>query len=484
MTPDVWLTIKRISDIRKKKWPGKSKRDFINLAVELFKRDDLSRAEVSRLGLVLEKNEDWPGKIQQAATATAVDPASLEVFDDSTPDWLLEAITMLLETQTGSSVLDLFCGNARFAAYLPPGALYEGHDYNSDKLSEASAAFPQHVFEQTQLHDWLTLDPQSKYNMVFLHGPNVKVEAAYPCIATQKPGDLIFDQAIVEVGTRCLTHGGFLVSVNDKPDFTYNHFEEALCDYLDEEGVVLLDTQITEGDRTWHVCLFRKGVKRGEKHTNLTFADPQAFTDWCLSDAAPKLKVPVSTEDPRPMSLKTWDITVGPIATLGKMNECGTIVTTTELYRSKGAKLGIRWANASHALSWAIHQALYGHTTARPWHNEVKVFAERLPFFDYMQVRGRGVTPNQLLNLPPELRVVEEPALKAHLDRKARAIARHTTPYPERTTMENRYLTLGPGSRLVQQDEHGQVTKRYTVKFAETDFVNHEYPRLHLEEQP
>jgi hypothetical protein len=56
-----------------------------------------------------------------------------------------------------------------------------------------------------------------------------------------------------------------------------------------------------------------------------------------------------------------------------------------------------------------------------------------------------------------------------------RRLERAQLSYPEKTTLDNRYYTLGVGSVLMQGED------RYEVRFSEPDFSNSKPPKVHIE---
>lgn len=461
MHPDVWLANSRIKQIRVKKFPQQSKSSFIDLATKLFSTVNLSKAQLSQLIGLLSSSNKWPSGKQSPKSTKAVDAILRSPREDSTPEAIIAGISMLCEILPGVSVLDLCCGNGTFAQGLPAKIYYEGYDSDESAVLEGQAVFDSegHQFYKVDLTSWVDKEPTVKYNFVFAHPPDNFVYSCFePCLETQSPGPLNFHQALAELAVKSTTKGGILCFVSELK------LSEEFYFWLSSSNSVLLDVQVNG----LFLLLVRVGVKHKQLSRTLSFVSDDAeecFLSWCSEQ--PRIKVSVSSEDPRPIVLKTWDIEITD-NTSESYKKC-----VTYLYKKKDC-IGIRWASPESALDWASHQAFFANTE-ESWNKTMDRFNKRLLIEEYLQLRQNS-NLNQMLNINFSYTVEEEQSLKAYLDRKQSYYKRTELSYPEKSVIENKYYTLGSGSVLQRRDE------TWNVIFSEPDFSNSRPPKLHIEQ--
>lgn len=463
MKPSVWLHIERLTKARKKHWPERSKQELVQLADQLYNRQDITRAEVSKLCSILETSPTWPGTWVIPDAPLPVGHSVLRAYLDNTPAWLLEGFNSILEVQSGSSVLDLGCGNGQLATYVPPTAFYEGYDKQQEKITEAQQVFPQHIFEKCDLTSWVSQEPQAVYNLCFLHLEAKQVIVQSPCLETQSGPVINLEKALVELAVKSVGHGCFVAIVGDCS------LSPSLMTWLSSKGLVTCELVTPELTLT----IFRKGIKKGSMLRS-QFVDSATFLSWCLSPDSPRYKVPICPEDPRPMALKSWDITLEVPSSLGKLDSS---LNQSQLILAKN-KLDVRWKQLEEPLSWASSHCIS--QSEASWTKQMFLFnRECLEVNAYLIRRTSYSSPDIFSSI---VSVTESLSLFKYLNKLALKLERVSKPYPERSNLENRYLTLGSGDKLLQESLLVPGTWReWSVKFSETDHVNSSYPRLHLE---
>lgn len=466
MLPEEWLTNQRIRKLRQK-FPSQSREAFAKLAQHEFGTTDLNRIQLSNLVQILTDVTEWP---LVDHPLDHPEPDTLGVVPphaDATPEWFLTGLSMLFDIQSGSSVLDLFCGSGSLGLILPAGALYEGHDSDQKRIDEAKRAFPNGHFLRSDLRDWVSLEPNNQYGLVFAHVPaGLSVTSVNPCLSMQRGPTIDMRLAAVEMGAKFCAPGGYLVILLDMP-IRDPRAAMDLNEWTGHNGTLLMNLGLPEGKQA---LIYRHGIRRRDHQTLMErFVEEQTFLDFCVLTETPT-RIAVAGEDPRPVELKDWEIQMvsNPI---GKHYSPGK--TSEALLYKQNGRVGVRWKTLTQSLEWAMHQA---GTAPReePWTKTVERFEQRFTQDRYLRMRGQD-SLNVILNLPEEYQVVEDPALVTFIEKLGRRQQRTGLCYPEKATLENRYYTLGPGNFLLKDPN------RYEVIFSEPDFSGAKPPRLHLE---
>jgi len=359
------------------------------------------------------------------------------------PDWLLTGLGCLVEVQRGTSVLEL--GGWGMGDLLP------------DQVFSHQASFS------------FGAEVATKYGLVITNPVDHGYSVELPCLETQAGPTIRVAQAAVEWSAKACAQGGILLAV--LPDTVLMDSSPALLeleDWLKRYGTLLYKL-ITPG---YYVLIYKHGVKMKDRVTELvSFQTGDEFAEWALDQ--PVFKTGVCTEDPGPLQLKHWDITVVDNAEDGRFVADPHDPDVTQLYMAKG-EVRVRWAGLAPALEWAQHQALQ-QPPEPSWDKAVNKFRSRMRldvFVDLVQ----NAPLNQILNLPGSYAVALQRPLAKHLQRFKRSRDRLTSAYPEKSTLDNRYFTLGPGARLLGPDG-----KPWRVLFSEPDFAHRKPPRLHVE---
>jgi hypothetical protein len=467
MLPDLWLANDRIRKLRMNKFPSQPKSAFIRLAESMFGGFDLSRTQLSAMVKALSEATEWP-RAAREPEEDDIDPATIPVRPDATPDNLLAAIGMLVNIQSGTSVLDLYCGAGTFTQLMALNrCYYEGHEVDPDAVAQAKRVLGTNgQVYQTDLTSWVDREPDSQYGLVFAHPPvGLTTTCQYPCLEMQGGGQIDMELATYEIAVKSCIKGGFVVILTESGSFG---LDEYVKDWLAEHGTLIADLVLG----VYNLVVFRNGVKTPYDALTGVVVSEDGLIELC-SERTP-IRTPICSDDPRPMVLKTWDIEVVPNG-----EAFGTVYgkrhvnqPDAELYKSKG-RVGIRWARSTVAMEWAQHQSLTA-PQEESWVKTQDRFSRRLLVDTYIDVR-LATDPNDILNLPRTYTVGEESALKKFMDRTTSKAGRLATSYPEKSTLENRYYTLGPGSMLLRGDE------RWAVSFSEPDFSNSKPPKVHIQ---
>lgn len=474
MLPDVWLENPNIKKLKKSKFASQSNAAFINLADSLFKTYDLSKGQVASIVELLEASSEWPkekpGDFYLAAQLNKpIAWVNLADEVEPTPDWVLEVINLLLAIPSDVSVIDLNCGVGAFADCLPRHAFYEGYDINPVQIMRAQEYFSNYMFKCSDISAMLSKEPDTSYGLVLFNAAywqcDTKQIDKNACLELIYRTDVFnATDVAVELSVKCAVRGGVVVLYSyEKPSYD-------TLEWLRSKGTIL--AFITVGKAC--LLLFRNGVK-SKKEINLAdelfhFETEREAIEWAVEKGV-ITRVPVCAEDPRPLLLKDWNVAVKPNALGFSASFESWKEADVELYLAKN-KIKIKFKDQWSALEWAQHQAL----TASPeetWNKTVEKFSVRFELNNYISLRSGDL--NRLVNLPETYTVLEEPALRKYLNKAQRQIAHMSFSYPEKTTLDNRYYTLGIGSVLTDG------SKKYEVKFSEPDFSNSKPPKVHLE---
>lgn len=472
MHPDQWLVNQRVRAMRAK-FPAQSRAAFLDLVQGLFGTHDLSKQQLTVLVKTLSETDEWPDLGGAEATPGNAVPAGPVVNPNPTPDWVLEAVGMLVAVQPGSSVLDLFCGDGTLGQVLPARTLYEGHDNRYDLIMQARRQYPQGEFSTSDITEWMSLEPNTPYGLVFAHpDPDTVRYHENPCLETEQPGTHIHTQdAIIEWGARCCTKGGVLVVFQDLGDAE----PHAQLAWLKRHGTLYVNATVGES----RLIIYRHGVKLKDHPVEIGHhATPE---DLLAAVAAweNQILVPICADDPRPLELKSWDITVEPNPE-GAYYRGGD---TSEIFKQK-TSVGVRWCAPVPAFEWAMHQAFTA-PVEESWPKTVNRFNQRLKIDSYLEHR-RTTRLHDIINLPYGYRAQEDPALTRYLTKLDRRYGRTLLPYPNKSVLENKYYTLGPGSFLRRPAVNpipGHTHERWRVVFSEPDFSGNKPPRVHLERE-
>jgi hypothetical protein len=356
----------------------------------------------------------------------------------------LKGLSYIVQTQSGASVLNL--------STIP------------DLIEFANKP---NLFVHNATVD-VSQDPNKQYSLV-LTGSKTKEQTSceIPCLETQE-ALIDLNIAALEWGARCCTMGGLLVSLLPEEYFV-SLPQHKTWSWLCDKGTVLVFSKI----ENLVILVYRHKLKQKDYMLQKeTFETNLDWSEWASGHAI--FKTGVCTEDPGPLELKNWNIRI--VENLVKNNYIKAHEPKlTYFYKSKN-KVSIRWENPTTALEWAQQQAL--HNTADPsWDKTVERFNQRLGIDTFINLIEN--TPlNKLLDIPQEYSVILDSSLKTYLKRKKLQMNMTLTAYPEKSTIENRYFTLGPGSRLARND--GTTWK---INFSEPDFGNYKPPRLHIEQE-
>lgn len=455
MLPDVWLGHARIKKLRKSKFANQSTAAFINLANSLFQTYDLNRGQLAALIELLEAKTEWP---KNKLTETYAPAANSNNRQHLLPDWVIDTLGLLLAVPSDISVLDLNCGAGSFVDFLPEQVFYEGHSLDINLLNKAKQRFPEYLFKCSDVSQMMNQEPDTSYSLVLFNTVQWEpaTQAATCLELSYKKENLESLDIATELASKCAVKGGIAVVYSiTKPS-------QELLDWLSSKGTILALIELC-GE---YLLLFRKGIKiKQADFAYYKFNSVDDLLTWA-SNSAILGRVPISSEDPRPLVLKNWEVN------LETNTESNCLqAADVELYLSK-SKVKMRFKNHWPALEWAQHQALTA-STEESWNKTVKRFETRLALDTYLSLRDQDL--NKLTNLPKNYTVLEEPALTKYLDKVKQRTERMSLSYPEKTTLDNRYYTLGIGSVLASNN------KKYEVKFSEPDFSNSKPPKVHLE---
>jgi hypothetical protein len=491
MLPDLWLANSRVRSLWKDKFPEQPKIALVNLAEALFGTADLTRNQVSILINTLAEATVWPtGVADDGIDVTMPDEMYGEEYvaaanhpSANVETWVLEVLSMLLAIPNDVSVLDLYCGDGTLLDVLPETSFYEGHDPNPVHVARARRAHPEAMIRHTDLTQLVNQEVDTTYGLVFCHTTVQRSETAPTCLelrphleaAAARQRSLLEDVptqrehsepgyrmgwAMAEAAVKACVPGGIVAIASlSQRDF--------VLDYLRSKGTVL--AQIGSQEAMLTLTIFRKMRVKNHVEEDIFLPTLDEVREWAATRGV-LARVPVCPDDPRPMVIRPWDIQLTPNPAGKKFGNCA-LGRDAELYLAKG-RVGVRWADRLVAFEWAQHQAL----TAPPeesWDKTVARFNERLTPESYLRLRQGNL--NVMLNLPPAYTVREDPALGTHMGKLGRRLERAQLSYPEKTTLDNRYYTLGVGSVLMQGED------RYEVRFSEPDFSNSKPPKVHIE---
>ncbi len=462
MLPDAWLLNRRVLKLRQK-FPTQPRSTFVQLAQDLLGTTDLNRAQLQMLIQTLTDAQTWPSvSFAHTTTQPQLDPNNIPPNPNATPQEILLGIAMLLRIHPGAGILDLFCGNGTLADVLPPRVFYEGHDNDPDLVLQGRCLYQDGIFHVSHIESWLESEPNSHYGLVFMHPPvGLQVTSPNPCLEVSHGPAHDLGLAAIEWAAKCCAKGGILVVVLDPGQaIPFDVYE-----WLRGKGTILVHVE-ADG---YQILVYRHGLHARNYQTEQgVFSTLYGFMTFCKRENP--FQVPVHSEDPRPLLLKDWGIEVIPVA------EHGPIPFSTEratrLYKAKG-RVGIEWGGARSLLEWAIHQA-HSAPVEEAWPKTVRRFEERLLLGNYLEHR-RGRSLQEILNLPDGYRAHEDQALRSFLSRMDGKQKRLTTPYPEKSTIENQYYTLGPGCVLQKGSDY------FKVVLSEPDFAGVNPPRVHAE---
>jgi hypothetical protein len=456
--PDSWLVNPRVRKLRQK-FLSVPRTRFLDLAEHMFGTIDLDRQQLGALVQLLTDSQQWP-TIDRVLASSQDDAEDLDIALAEVPrdSWLPEVLPLLVEMQSGSSVLDLGCHQGHCAQMFTGTSFYEGHDVNSKRVAVAKRVNKEQQFHVTDLSRWLAYEPKSSYSLVLVHLPDVPYTCNGPCLETQRGPELQLNTSMLEWGAKCCVRGGIMIGVTSET----TNLEPAL-NWLRTNGTLLLVSRINQSET---LIIYRHGIRMRDYPTVTDeFADYLELTDFAMSRGY-LARTPVSVDDPRPMQVADWGIELAPQASF---KFSGTDATL--LYKTKHAA-GIWWQNEESALGWAMHQALKA-TREESWNKTIQRFNQRLDITEYLKYRTQPL--HELLNLTANFKVAETPELAGCAKRMGSRLNRLRTSYPERSTVENRYYSLGPGDILEREGE------RWSVQFSEPDFSGKNPPKLHLQ---
>jgi len=456
MLPDNWLTNPRVRKLRQKFLKVPRAR-FVDLAEHMFGTVDLDRQQLGSLVQLLTDSQHWPSINRIASSEQEITDQAELTLDVPKDDWLADVLPLILELQSGCSMLDLGCHQGHMSQVLTGTSFYEGHDLNQKRVCAAKRLFAEQQFHATDVSRWLAYEPKSSYSLVLTHLPSTTYTIHGPCLETQRGPEVQLDLAMVEWSAKCCARGGILVALLEATTDI-----STATNWLRHNGTPLMVSAVGN-----HVLIvYRHGIKMRDYPTiTENFATHAELTDFVMQKGY-LARVPVSVDDPRPLEVSDWGI---ELVSLEETRLASG--SSTELYKSKYS-VRIKWQGELPALSWAFHQAMKA-TPEESWNRTVERFSKRLEINEYLVYRDKPLF--ELLNLSNEFPVQETKELKGHADKLEKRYKRLRTPYPERSTLDNRYYSLGPGDNLTKNDE------TWSVQFSEPDFSGKNPPKLHLQ---